>query len=106
MATTKKITKTTKTTKTTGLKPKTASCTGTCTTVKADKPANHNKRWTQIDEQQLILGYAGGSSPEFIAKQLERTTVAVLGRLAEFGLVKYNASEDAYFTVPTKLYQF
>ena len=75
-------------------------------TAKTSKPVNHQKRWTQVDEQKMILSYAGGVSPEFIAQQLGRTTVSILGRLSEHGLVKFDKTEDAYFTVPVKLYQF
>jgi hypothetical protein len=80
--------------------------TATSTSIKATKPVNHQKRWTQDDEQKMILSYAGGVSPEFIAQQLGRTTVSILGRLSEHGLVKFDKAEDAYFTVPVKLYQF
>ena len=80
--------------------------TATSTVIKATKPTNHQKRWTPADEQKMILSYAGGVSPEFIAQQLGRTTVSILGRLSEHGLVKFDKTEDAYFTVPVKLYQF
>jgi hypothetical protein len=96
----------TSTTRKTASKTATKSATKTAVVTTVDKPTNHNKRWMPADEQRMILSYAGGVSPEFIAKQLGRTTVSILGRLSEHGLVKFDKTEDAYFTVPVKLYQF
>lgn len=71
-----------------------------------DKPKNHNKRWTKEEEKRLILNYSRGSSPEYIAIELQRTTISILSRLADFDIIEYNKDEEAYFTIPTKIYQF
>ena len=67
---------------------------------------NHNKRWTETDRSSLIKSYASGTPIKYIAENLGRTEVAVLGQLDNLGLVKFNRSENAYFTVPTMLYKF
>ena len=70
------------------------------------KPANHNKRWTDVDDHQLILAYAKGVPIDAIAANFGRTAVSILYRLSTYELVKFVRNENAYFTVPTKLYQF
>ncbi len=73
---------------------------------KDTKPSNHNKRWDHEDEKYLILQYAAGVSLDCIAKTLNRTLVAVLGRLAVHGLVEFDKKAKAYYTVKALLYQF
>ena len=70
------------------------------------RPANHQKRWTEDDEGLLVFRYAQGTPVDLIAKELSRTKVAVLGRLAELGFVYFDKEENAYFTTPTLIYQF
>lgn len=70
------------------------------------RPANHQKRWTEDDEGLLVFRYAQGTPIDLIAKELSRTKVAILGRLAELGFVYFDKEENAYFTVPTLIYQF
>lgn len=78
------------------------SCCGSC----QDKPSNHNKRWNEADEAQAILQYAAGTPIDMIAEDLGRTPVSILHRLTLHGLVEFDREENAYFTVPVKLYQF
>jgi len=77
-----------------------------CDNCKAAKPANHNKRWTDEDQQTLIVEFAKGTQIVDIASVLGRTEVSVLGRLVEFDLVEFRRDEQAYYTVPTCLYTF
>jgi len=72
----------------------------------ADKPSNHNKRWTQEEEAAAIIEFAKGTQIVDIASVLGRTEVSVLGRLVEFDLVEFRRDEQAYYTVPTCLYAF
>jgi chromosome condensin MukBEF MukE localization factor len=79
---------------------------GSCKAVKTTKPANHNKRWSETDEKYLVTNYASGASADLIARELNRTVVSVLGRLATLGLVEFDKKENAYYRVRAKLYQF
>jgi acyl carrier protein len=76
------------------------------TTQTKTRPANHQKRWSEDDEGLLVFRYAQGTPIDLIAKELGRTKVAVLGRLAELGFVYFDKDENAYFTAPTLIYKF
>jgi len=71
-----------------------------------DKPANHKVKWSKEDENFLLVTYAGGTSVDCIAEELDRTVVAIYGRLAKLGLVEFDKTANAYYTVRAKLYQF
>jgi len=70
------------------------------------KPSNHNKRWSDEDVNFLIINYAAGADIHLIANELNRTVVSILHRLKQNGLVEFDKSEKAYFSVRAKLYQF
>jgi len=70
------------------------------------KPANHQKRWSEDDEQYLVINYAAGVNVDLIANVLNRTTVSVLGRLATKGLVEFDKTANAYYKVRALIYQF
>jgi len=70
------------------------------------KPANHQKRWTEADDEYVLVNYAAGAAIDLIATHLNRTPVSVLGRLATKGLVEFDKSEKAYYRVRALLYQF
>lgn len=72
----------------------------------ATKPANHNKRWSEDDEKYLLINYAAGAAIDLIAKQLNRTVISVLSRLANNDLVEYDKKKNAYYKVRALLYQF
>ena len=69
-------------------------------------PVNHRKRWTPADVLSLVIQYGKGISIKIIAESLGRTEVSILDRLEQLGMVKFNRSEKAYYTVPSKIYQF
>jgi hypothetical protein len=83
----------------------TPAATSTTTTTKK-KPANHNKRWKDEDRGVLLYRYAQGVPVTIIAKELGRTKVSILGQLAELNLVQFDRDQNAYYTVPTLVYQF
>lgn len=70
------------------------------------EPVNHKAKWTHIQEKILVEQYAKGTAIKIIADTLGRTEVATLQRLATLDLIEFNAIENAYFTVPAKVYQF
>jgi hypothetical protein len=70
------------------------------------KPANHQKRWTEVDDEYVLVNYAAGAAIDLIATHLNRTPVSVLGRLAIKGLVEFDKSEKAYYRVRALLYKF
>jgi hypothetical protein len=73
---------------------------------KVAKPTNHHKRWSENDDKFLMLNYAARVSVDLIAQALNRTPVSVLHRLTLSGLVEFDRSEKAYYSVRAKLYQF
>ena len=75
-----------------------------CNAVK--NPPNHQKRWTDADEKTMLQLYAAGSTIDIIANVLGRTVVSVLHRLSLNHIVMFNKEHNAYFTVPTLVYQF
>lgn len=70
------------------------------------KPTNHNKRWSEEDEQFLIINYAAGVAIDLIAKELNRTVISVLSRLSDNKLVEYDKKANAYYSVRALLYRF
>ena len=78
------------------------SCCGSC----QDKPVNHNKRWSSDDEKDLLVKFASGKPLDLIADELGRTVVSILHRLSLNELVEFDREKNAYYTVPTLLYQF
>ena len=77
-----------------------------CTNCKQQNPAKHQKRWSEEDIGVMVLLYAKGTPIPLIAENLERTEISILHRLSMLGLVEFNRSRNAYYTVPTLLYQF
>jgi hypothetical protein len=72
----------------------------------ADKPKNHQKRWSEDDDKYLIVNYAAGASIDLIAKELDRTVISVLSRLTNSGLVEFDRKANAYYRVRALLYKF
>ena len=70
------------------------------------KPANHNRRWTEGEENALLHSYALGESIDVIAKNFGRTKVSILGRLAWNNLIYFDKDKNAYYTLPALMYQF
>lgn len=83
-----------------------AKCAGTCGCGGTENPPNHKKHWTDEDEKTMLQLYAAGSNINIIAKVLGRTVVSVLHRLSLNHVVMFNKQHNAYFTVPTLVYQF
>ena len=68
------------------------------------KPANHNKRWNEVDDKYLLVNFASGAAIDLIARELNRTVISVLSRLTNSGLVEYDKKENAYYKVRAMLY--
>lgn len=83
-----------------------AVCDNNCGCSGAKNPPNHQKRWTDDDEKTMLQLYAAGSTINVIANVLGRTVISVLHRLSINHIVMFNKEHNAYFTVPTLVYQF
>lgn len=74
--------------------------------VKKQQPEMYRRPWSGFDEATLGRMFRQGESLEQMATLLKRTQSGILGRLAKLGFLKFNAEENAFFTVPVVYYRF
>jgi hypothetical protein len=69
------------------------------------KPTKHRQPWTESQNLSLLAMFAGGKSPDEMAKQLSRTIHSVLGQLKALGALSFNKDNGTFFTMPVAYYK-